>query len=200
MPETGTLAPLQNKRPYTENEKIVLLHFFSNVDRNVYVAKNTLSSQLRAFLLGQYSRSTLSMRDRFLQLFEDGKKAIEEGKITPDEYVSLDEVAKMIQHSQSFTLNFFEEKAANFLKKRGVDYGHNSLKDADRIRFALEGVSEVFTKVVESPFPALGDFQEKSTRYLSFSKETLIIPNELQESPYGNEIITLMNEIMDIYI
>jgi hypothetical protein len=114
---TGTLAPLQNKREYNENEKIVLEYFFTNTDKNVYCAKNTLSNQLWAFLVGQYSRSTLSMRDRFLQLFEDSKTALEKGIITSDEHMSLEDLANGIKNSKSFNLDFFESKASEFLKK-----------------------------------------------------------------------------------
>ena len=66
-----------SKGNYTENERIVLDHFFTNVDRNVYCAKNALSSQLWAYLVGQYSRTHVSLRDRFLQLFDDQKIALE---------------------------------------------------------------------------------------------------------------------------
>jgi thymidylate synthase ThyX len=197
---TGTLAPLQNKREYSENEKIVLEYFFTNTDKNVYCAKNTLSNQLWAFLVGQYSRSTLSMRDRFLQLFEDSKTALEKGIITSDEHMSLDDLANGIKNSKSFNLDFFESKASEFLKKWWVDYGHNSLKDADRIRFAIEWVSQVFTKVIESPFPALGDFQEKSTRYIHFWAESLIIPEDIKSSKYAQEIIDISSELMQTYL
>lgn len=197
---TGTLAPLQNKRNYTENEKIVLEYFFTNTDKNIYCAKNTLSNQLWAFLVGQYSRSSLSMRDRFLQLFEDSKTALEKGIITSEEHISLDDLADGLKKSWSVHLDFFESKASDFLKKWGVDYGHNSLKDADRIRFAIEGVSQVFTKVIESPFPALGDFQEKSTRYIHFWAESLIIPEDVQSSKYAGEIIEISNELMQTYL
>jgi len=66
-----------SKGNYTPNERIVLEYFFTNVDKNVYCAKNTLSSQLWAFLVGQYSRTHVSLRDRFLQLFNDQKIALE---------------------------------------------------------------------------------------------------------------------------
>jgi len=66
-----------SKGNYTPNERIVLEYFFTNVDKNVYCAKNTLSSQLRAYLVGQYSRTHVSLRDRFLQLFDDQTKALE---------------------------------------------------------------------------------------------------------------------------
>lgn len=196
---TGTFASLQNKREYSDNEKKVLEYFFTNVDKNVYCAKNTLSNQLWAFLVGQYSRSQLSMRDRFLQLFEDNKKAFENGTISESEYISLEDIAQSIQSSQHLKLDFFEQKASDFLKKWWVDYGHNSLKDADRIRFAIEWVSLVFTKVIESPFPALWDFQEKSTRYLHFWQENLIFPDDVQQSKYFQEISLLSEEIMAMY-
>lgn len=200
MTNTWTLAPLQNAREYTPNEKIVLEYFFTNIDKNIYCAKNTLSNQLWAFLVGQYSRSHLSMRDRFLKLFEDSKTALEKWIIEESEYISLDELAQKINSSSDLNLDFFEDKASNFLKKWWVDYGHNSLKDADRIRFAIEGVSQVFTKVIESPFPALWDFQEKSTRYLDFWNDSLIIPDEVKNSKYGNEIVSIQKELMEAYL
>jgi hypothetical protein len=132
------LAPILNEREYTSNEKTVLLYFFTNIDKNIYCATNNMSNQLWAFLVGQYSRSSLSMRDRFLKLFEDSKVALEKGIIEKEDYISIDELAKSIGENKSQKLDFFEKKASDFLKKWGVDYGHNSLKDADRIRFAIE--------------------------------------------------------------
>lgn len=198
--KTGTLAPLINKKEYTEEEKIVLLHFFTNIDKNIYCATDNLSSQLWAFLMGQYSRTQLSMRDRFLQLFEDSKKAYEQGKIPKEEHISIKDLAKSIQSGNLNTINYFNKVSAEFLKKWGVDYGHNSLKDADRIRFAIEGVSIVFTKVIESPFPALGDFQEKSTRYVHFGRESVISSPILDKSEYGTKIKQLNNKLMDLYL
>ena len=200
MTNTWTFTPLQNVREYSQNEKIVLEYFFTNTDKNIYCAKNTLSNQLRAFLVWQYSRSQLSLRDRFLKLFDDSKTALDKWIITEDEYLSLDNLANSIKNSNNFNLDFFENKASEFLKKWWVDYGHNSLKDADRIRFAIEWVSQVFTKVIESPFPALGDFQEKSTRYLDFWWDSLIIPDEVKNSKYGDEIISIQKELMDTYL
>lgn len=197
--QTGTLAPLVNKREYNENEKIVLLHFFTNVDKNVYCTTDAMSSQLYAFLVGQYSRSALSMRDRFLQMFEDAQKNFEAGKISNDDYVSLNELADAIKNDNSKGVKYFNDKAAAFLKKWGVDYGHNSLKDADRIRFAIEGVSEVFTKVIEAPFPSLGDFQEKSTRYMNFTKESIVYSPVLEKSRFAKQIKECNEELLDLY-
>lgn len=199
MTKTGTLAPILNQREYTKNEEIVLNYFFTNTDKNIYCARNNMSNQLWAFLVGQYSRSSLSMRDRFLKLFEDSKTALEKWIIKEEEHISLDDLASKIEVSKEVNINFFEEKASSFLEKWGVDYGHNSLKDADRIRFAIEWVSIVATKIIESPFPALWDFQEKSTRYLTFSKETIAEPEIVKNSKFYPEIKRLSEELMDIY-
>ncbi len=195
----GTLSPYMSRWEYSPEEEIVLNYFFTNTDKNVYCAKSTMSSQLWAFLTGQYSRTHRALRDRFLQLFEDQKKALEQWNISPEEYISLEELAQAIKDQEWLKIDFFEKKASDFLKKWGVKYGHNSLKDSDHIRYAIEGISEVLTKVIESPFPTLGSFQEKSTRYIAFSKESLIFPEEVEKSPLKDEIKALDNELIETY-
>lgn len=197
--KTGTFSPLFNQRKYTKDEKTVLLHFFTNADKNVYCAKDSLSSQLWAFLIGQYSRSELSLRDRFLQLFLDAQKNYRAGKIKRKDFVSLKKLANAIRQKKFKTVKYFNDRASAFLRKWGVEYGHNSLKDADRIRFAIEGVSKYFTKIIEEPFPTIGDFQEKSTRYLCFSKEDIIIPPVLRASKYFDELKALTGDLMSAY-
>lgn len=199
METTGTLAPYMSRGNYTPNEKIVLEYFFTNVDKNVYCAKNTLSSQLWAYLVGQYSRTHVSLRDRFLQLFYDQKTALEKWTITQDEYISIDDLAESIKGNAWLKLDLFENKASDFLKKRWVNYGHNSLKDSDNIRIAVEWISQTLTKVIESPFPCLGNFQEKSTRYIAFGKESLIFPDQVKNSRYWKEIVEITNRLIDIY-
>ncbi|NOZ44560.1 MAG: FAD-dependent thymidylate synthase [bacterium] len=67
------------------------------------------------------------------------------------------------------------------------------------MRYAIEGISEVFTKIIESPFPALGSFQEKSTRYIAFGKEDLIYPEELKNSELYDEIKELDEALIETY-
>lgn len=197
--KTGTLCPLLNAREYTPNERIVLEHFFTNTDKNIYCATNNLSSQLWAFLVGQYSRTHKSLRDRFLQLFVDSKKALDKGDIAADEYISIDDLAIIITDNKAAKLDFFETKAAGFLEKWGVKYGHNSLKDADNIRFAIEGISQLATKYIESPFPALGNFQEKSTRYIPFNGENILFPEEFQGTENGKKLQELNKRSLALY-
>lgn len=139
MQDTGTLAPLLGNPTYTENEKVVLGYFFTSVDKNVYCATNNMSSQLWAFLTGQYSRSASSMRDRLLQLFADMEKAVASGKMNQEDYVSVDHFAEFIrQNAKNPALALFDKKASDFLERWGVKYGHNSLKDNDIVRVITE--------------------------------------------------------------
>ncbi|EKE30079.1 MAG: hypothetical protein ACD_2C00048G0002 [uncultured bacterium (gcode 4)] len=197
--QTGTLSGLINQREYTPAEKIVLEYFFTNTDKNVYCARDTLPSQVWAFLMWQYSRSHLSLRDRFLKIFEDQKKVFEQGNMPIDEYISLEELSETISAKNDVKLQYFYERAAAFLKKWWVEYWHNSLKDSDYVRFAVEWVSEVLTKVIESPFPALWAFQETSTRYMLFSKESILFPPELESSKYKSEIKSWIYKLFDAY-
>ncbi len=196
---TWTLSQLINQREYGETEKIVLEYFFTNINKNVYCAKDTLPSQVWAFLMWQYSRSHLSLRDRFLKVFEDQKVAFEAWKIWKDEFISLEDLAEYIKSNNDNKLQYFYDRAASFLKKWWVEYWHNSLKDSDYIRFAVEGVSEVLTKVIESPFPALWAFQETSTRYMPFSKDHILIPEEISNSPFAEEVREKLFTLFDVY-
>ena len=200
MQATGTLAPFLSRRQYTDNESVVLGYFFTNTDKNIYCATSNMSSQLWAFLTGQYSRSATSMRDRLLQLFTDMEKAMLAGKLSPKEYVSIDDFAEFIRkNEENPALALFNKKASDFLEKWGVKYGHNSLKDNDVVRVVIEGVSQVFTKIIEAPFPALGAFQEKSTRYMNFSADSLIVPGELENSEDGEKLRDLQVRLLEFY-
>ncbi len=201
MQGTGTLSLLQNKKEYSEAEKITLDYFFTNLDKNIYALKPTLSFCLGAFLVGQYSRSHLSMRDRFLYLFDEMKKAAETGKIAKEDYISIDDFAnELVKKGDTFQkLAYFEKRANSFLKQYGVDYGHASLKDADVIRFAIEGVSQLSTNVIEMPDPELGSYEEKSTRYIQFSKSSIIIPPRLKDSKYYERIKQNNDTLMESY-
>jgi len=196
---TWTLSRLINAREFTASERIVLEYFFTNIDKNVYCARDTLPSQVWAFLVWQYSRSHLSLRDRFLKIFEDQKKAFDKWLIWEDEYVSIEELAKTIATKNDVKLQYFYDRAASFLEKWWVQYWHNSLKDSDQVRLVVEWVSQAFTKIIEAPFPALGAFQETSTRYMEFNRESLLFPDEIINSVYKDEIIKLNEKLFDIY-
>lgn len=172
-------------RTFTPTEIVVLGHFFTNTDAQVYCATDRLPTSLWAFLEGGYSRSQLTMRERFLRIFEEMREEVTAGRLRKDEAVTIEELADSIAAGHAPKLGVALERAARFMSKWAVEYGHNSLKDGAIDRFAVEGVSQRATKILESM--PLGAYQEKSTRYLDFSRDLLVFPQTLLQSRFGEE-------------
>jgi len=171
-------------RAYSELEKKVLSKFFTNLDSNVYCATDAMPTSLWAFLLGGYSRSNLTMRDRFLAIFKE---------LDECQYEQL--LSDMLGDENSTeTISNVLNKAENFMRKWAIEYSHSSLKDSSCDRIAIENVSIRATKILEDS--SLGAFQEKSTRYMDFSVDNYYIP----ESEFINdEHRQILAESMDLY-
>lgn len=163
---------------YSTSQEVLLRHFFTNVDKDVYCATDAMPMALWAFLEGGYSRSQASMRDRFLQIFEEMR---EKDESSP----SVEEMADAVAASRLPQLDGALNKASAFMSKWAVEYGHNSLKDSSVDRFAIEGVSQRAAKLLEHS--QLGAFQEKSTRYLDFGRDDLVFSQGLLDSSWGEE-------------
>lgn len=170
---------------YNELETKILSHFFTNTDKNVYCATDNMPMELWALLLGGYSRSAESMRDRFLQVFKDISKEI--GSEYEDTLVLL---SNDLKDDSDFIVRALN-KASKFMSKWAVNYGHNSLKDSCVNMIAIEQVSIKASKVLEDS--KQGAFQEKSTRYMDFSGDSI--------SEYANdkEGKALLDEAMTQY-
>ncbi len=184
-------------RSFSPAEATVLNHFFTSLDTDVYCATDALPTSLWAFLTGGYSRSQLSMRERFLRIFEEMQEAVAAGRLDASAAVSVEDLARDIREGQTPRLGKALERAAGFMSKWAVEYGHNSLKDGAQDRFAVEGVSQRATKILES-LP-LGAYQEKSTRYLDFSKDSLFLPESLKQSTFGDRAVARTAEVMSAY-
>ncbi|MBT4935325.1 hypothetical protein HOL21_04180 [Candidatus Woesearchaeota archaeon] len=179
LSKTGTCAQTLEQREYTDDERVVLLHFFTNIDKNIYAATDAMPNCLWALLEGGYSRSQLSMRMRFLQIFEEMEQECEKGILSKEDLVTIKDMAEQIRQKSGINLSFFLEKAEKFMRKWAVQYGHDSLKDSDILRFAIENVSQAIIPFIEEA--RLGAYQEKSTRYVEFSREHLIVPPDLKK-------------------
>lgn len=175
---------------YSTSQEVLLLHFFTNVDRAVYCATDAMPMALWAFLEGGYSRSQLTMRDRFLLIFEEMR-----GK--DPTCPTIEDLAEAVTASRIPHLRGALEKAADFMAKWAVEYGHNSLKDSSVDRFAVEGVSQRAAKLLEHS--QLGAFQEKSTRYLDFAKDELVFSQGLRESSWGEAARTQCEQMVAAY-
>ena len=178
MPLTNKIA--EGVIVYNQLESNVLSKFFTNLDSNVYAATDSMPTSLWAFLEGGYSRSNLSMRDRFLAIFKEMTK-------TEEDYNAL--LSDLVGDPNSSEIyGVVLAKAENFMRKWAVDYGHNSLKDSAVDRIAIENVSIRATKILENS--SLGAFQEKSTRYMDFSEDNFYIPESEHVTDKELQILT----------
>ena len=184
LAKTGTFGRVLEEREFTEDEKAVLLHFFTNIDKNIYAATDSMPNSLWALLEGGYSRSQLSMRMRFLTIFDEMLEEFKAGKLSKEEIVTVKDFADKLRSGGSLNLSFFLGRAEQFMRKWAVQYGHDSLKDSDVVRFAIENITQFATAPVEEA--RLGAYQEKSTRYVNISNEFLVVPADLKE--FENEI------------
>jgi thymidylate synthase ThyX len=199
--KTNTFGKTLEEKEFSEEEKIVLTHFFTNIDKNIYAATDNMPSSLWALLEGGYSRSKLSMRERFLRIFSEMQEEYEEGKLSKEELITISNFAEQIKSGGQLNMSSLLSKAEKFMRKWAVQYGHSSLKDSDVVRFAIENVSQFIVNPIEET--KLGAFQEKSTRYVEFTREHLVVPTDLKDfeqdiRSWNNLLISSYEESMPI--
>lgn len=174
MTETTTYTEdsTHNDRVYTEDEKCILNYFFTSSDSHEYAATSAMPTQLWAYLVGGASRSPLSLKDRFLSVFEEvcGSSSY------ADELHVLATAIKNDSTGNTDTVAMARimTKATKFMSKWAVQYGHNSLKDSAYDRVAVDRVSIRGAKILEESH--LAAYQEKSTRYQDFSSLGYVLP------------------------
>lgn len=154
---------------YTNDEIIVLDHFFTRHDGFVYCAKDSIPTELWSYLVGGFSRSHLALRDRFLAIYKDmhGDGGYD---------LAMNDMARAITNYNNAD-NFLVPaiaKATRFMDTWAVGYGHASLKDSSVDRIVVDRVSILVAKLLEET--SLGAFQEKSTRYMDFMNAGFILP------------------------
>jgi thymidylate synthase ThyX len=191
------IGKLSGRQDYSEDEITVLDHFFTRHDSNVYAATDAMPGRIWPSLMGQYARSNMTARDRFLKLIEDTKK---KDASAP----SMQEVAEAIRSGAAISelLEKAIAKAGRWVENYGIAYGHASLRDSGTIRMCFEGVSQRVTKALESARE--GAYQEQSTRAVPFRVENLGVPFEIRGTNFerdffelGQGNIALYDKIMD---
>jgi len=178
---------------FTEEQRIILRYFFTNIDSNTYCATDNMPSQLWALLLGQYARSPVTAKERLLQLFEDVHK--KDSKNVP----SLEQIAQAINQNEDISsmLQAHYLRSGIFVDEHGVKYGHSSLRDSGTIRICFEGVSQRATKFLEAARE--GAYQEQSTRALPFTVENLGMPLEVRETEFEKRFLYFGEKASKLY-
>ena len=156
-----TATTMPDPAAFTDEERRLLEPFFTNVDREVFALRN-LPEVVKAALFARYSRSPKSLRRLFLDEFLDGLPA------------PAAAAAVGVQRSEKLFQRVLSE------------YGDDSVAQLGGAHVAVEGASNVLTKVLE--WGRLMAYLEQSTRYVPYTQRDggrwrYVVPPELDASP-----------------
>jgi thymidylate synthase ThyX len=126
---------------FTPAEREVLARHFSNTEAPVFVLTN-LPEMVKGALFARYSRSPKRLRRLFLDEFQDG------GEPVMQTAVGLG-------------------RAAELYERVFIEYGDDSVAQLAGVHVAVEGVSNIVTKVIERG--RLMSYLEQSTRYMPYN-------------------------------
>ncbi|MBW3625171.1 MAG: FAD-dependent thymidylate synthase [Armatimonadetes bacterium] len=173
--------------PLTPEEARRVAPYVTNTDQPVFALRN-LPPEVCAYLFARYSRSREGVRQMLLAMLDDSDAFFSQGA----EVVEQNDA----QLEQALT------KARAFAEKWIAGYGHKSPAEVAPIHLCFEGVSILFTKVIEDF--RLTSPQEKSTRYVIFSRETLYRPTFRRpdgsiDQSLTNDVSHYLDGMMDAY-
>jgi thymidylate synthase ThyX len=137
--------------------------YVTNADQPVFALRN-LPPEVCAYLFARYSRSKEGVREMLLAMLDDSDAFFAH---SPSPLEGEGEYHDA-QLEQALT------KARKFAEKWIAGYGHKSPAEDAPLHLCFEGVSILFSKVIEDF--RLTSPQEKSTRYVVFSRDTLHRP------------------------
>jgi thymidylate synthase ThyX len=127
---------------FTEEEQVVLSPYFTNLNKPVFALRN-LPEVVKGALFARYSRSAKSLRRLFLDEFADGIASASTGGIE-------------------------SENAKKLFERVFVEYGDDSVAQLGGAHIAVEGISNIATKLLERG--RLMSYLEQSTRYIRYDK------------------------------
>jgi thymidylate synthase ThyX len=169
---------------FSEDEQLVLNHFFTNLDKPVFFVKN-MHPEVWALMQARYSRAKEGLRESFLTLLKED----------PENFKTLAEALKST--ANQIKMDKAVDKAIQFMEKWVLGYGHSSVAEGAMVGAGLEGISILATKVIEDN--RLASYIEKSTRYVKFDRDSFYIDPALRESKYGKEVEDLVLDLFDTY-
>ncbi|MCK4650341.1 FAD-dependent thymidylate synthase [Candidatus Pacearchaeota archaeon] len=170
---------------YSEDEKLILDYFFTNLDSPIFAVKN-FHPEVWALMQAKYSRSEEGLRESFLDLLKK-------------EESNFDLLVEEIKNTkQGAATKYATDKAIEFMERWVLGYGHSSVAEGAVVGLGLEGVSILATKVIEDN--RLCSFCEKSTRYVSFHRSSFYLDDVLKNSEYADEINEMLDFLFETYI
>jgi thymidylate synthase ThyX len=146
MSVSASAAPCYVDESFTEDERIVLRRYFTNLDGPVFALVN-LPEVVKGALFARYSRSAKSLRRLFLDEF------VGELDTAGDE--SVDATVGLERAEALYDRVFFE-------------YGDDSVAQLGGVHLACEQSSNLLTKILE--WGRLMSYLEQSTRYIPYDE------------------------------
>ncbi|HJT36877.1 MAG TPA: FAD-dependent thymidylate synthase, partial [Actinomycetota bacterium] len=125
---------------FSDDERAILLRYFTNVDRPVFALRN-LPEIVKGALFARYSRTARSLRRLFLDEFYRGEDFAETGDIG-------------------------STKASELYDRIFIEFGDDSVAQLGGAHVAVEQGSNILTKAIE--WGRLAGYLEQSTRYVPY--------------------------------
>ncbi len=177
-------APGVNLKEITPGERALLLHFFTNLDQPVFVAKN-FHPEVWALMQARYSRSQDGLREGFLTLLKEDAT----------NYAALEKI--LSDESNRVGMDKAVEKAIAFMDKWVLGYGHSSVAEGAIVGVGIEGVSSVCSD--EFMNNRIGSFIEKSTRYVDFTRDSFHLDADFARTKEGQAAKKYLDELFTFY-
>lgn len=161
---------------FSASERRALEPFFSNLDRPVFALRN-LPEVVKAALFARYSRSPKSLRRLFLDEFLDGELSVSAAAVGT-------------------------ERSERLFERVLAEYGDDSVAQLGGAHIAVEGASNLLTKVLE--WGRLMAYLEQSTRYIPYTAREdgrwrYVVPAEIAGSPLADRYRACLDEAFSTY-
>lgn len=175
--------------PLTEDDKVRISPFVTNVDRPIFGLRN-LPEVVKGALFSRYSRSDKSLRrillDEFINAPEADFKRIT-GETTGNEYDQMVAV----------------QQAESFYDRVLIGYGDDSVAELGGAHIACEGVSNIAVKILEECRIGVAPL-EKSTRYVPFNRKVngqyrYHREQSIMNSSHAERYEATLNHLFDTY-
>src|SRR5439155_16774226 len=162
--------------PFSDDERAILLRYFTNVDKPVFVLKN-LPEIVKGALFARYSRTAKSLRRLFLDEFYRGEDFAETGEIG-------------------------SQKASELYDRIFIEFGDDSVAQLGGAHVAVEQGSNILTKALE--WGRLAGYLEQSTRYVPYDDKTggryrFFREPDIISSGHQAAYETTLDRIFDLY-
>src|SRR5437588_1043798 len=171
------MLPWTPPEEFTDEEREVLVPYFTNLDGPVFALVN-LPEVTKGALFARYSRSPKSLRRLFLDEFAEGAAGSEAADAAGT------------------------ERAEQLFERVFLEYGDDSVAQLGGVHLACEQSSQILAKVLE--WGRLAAYLEQSTRYVPYDDRPggrwrYSVPEAIESSPLGDRFVRTCDAAFETY-